>query len=100
MIDKKVAPDFGARMDIDPRATMRPFCHDPGDERQLVPVKNMSQALDRDRLDAGITDDDLVVTGARRISLVRGFDVGLQKFADRLDFPNEVKHDLLSPATW
>src|SRR5271165_4703212 len=76
MIDKKGASNLGARMDVNPCSAMRPFCHDSWNERQLVAVEDMSQALDRD-----------------------GFDAGLQKFPDRLELSNQVKNDLVSTAT-
>src|SRR6202045_1999053 len=56
VIDEEVASDFGSRMNVDPGSTMRPLRHDSGYQRQLFPVKDMSDSLYRDGLYAGISD--------------------------------------------
>lgn len=100
MIDKKVAADGGAGMNVDPRSAMGPFGHDSWNERQFFAVEDVGQALDRNGFDAGIADDDLVIAGARRVSLIGGSDVRLQDFADWLQLVDQVENDLVSPAMW
>src|SRR5271165_6492236 len=100
VINKKMTVYFGARMNVDSGPAMGPFGHDPRDQRQLVSVEDMGKALDRNCFDTWIADDDLIVTVRSRISLVRSFDICLQKLTHTFDFPDKVQHDLLGPAAW
>src|SRR5271166_5311857 len=60
----------------------------------------MGETLDRNCFDTWIADDDLIVTVGSSISLVRSFDICLQKLTYSFDFPDKVQHDLLGPAAW
>src|SRR6202140_4497788 len=97
VIDKKMTADLRPRMNVDSCPAMSPFRHDSRNEGQPILVKDVGQSLDRDRFDTGITNNDLVITRARRVSLISGFDVALQNLPDRLEFSDQVQDDLLGP---
>ena len=97
MIDEEIAADFGSWMNIDPGSTMRPLGHHSRYQRQLFPVKNMSDALYRDGFYAGVSDDYFVEAGARRISFIGRFDIASQQVADTGELPDQVEDDLFRP---
>src|SRR5437763_9604198 len=76
VIDKEMRADPGAGMNIDAGAAVGPLGHDPRDERQILEVKNVGHALDGDRFERRISQNNFFVTFRRRVAFVSGVDVG------------------------
>ena len=73
---KKPGPMRGAGMDVDAGPAVGPFGHHPRDERHVELVQHVGEAVDGDRFQAGIAEDDFVERLARRVAVVGGLDVG------------------------
>ena len=72
---KKCVPICGAGVDVDPRALVGELGDHPGQERDPQLVEDVGEALERDREDAGVGEDDLLVAAGGRVALVGGLDV-------------------------
>src|SRR5690242_20238425 len=58
MVDKEMAANFGAGMNVDSGPTVSPFRHHPRNERKIGQIKNVRHALNRDRFDRRIGQDN------------------------------------------
>src|SRR5438874_10140283 len=74
VIDEKVWADLRAWVDIDPGAAVRPFGHDPWDQRDFV-IKEMRHSINSDRFQRGVSENDFFVASRSRIAFVSGVDV-------------------------
>ena len=81
MIDKKVRPDFRAGGNVNAGATMRPLRHDSRDKGQMTQIKFVRHALNGDRLQRRISEDDFLVAGGGWVAFVSGIDIGPQHLA-------------------
>ncbi len=77
-------------MDVDPAGGMGPFGHDPRDQRNMPPVQQVCQALDRNGLHPGIGDDDLVVADRGRVTLVCRLHIRLEHFPHADQVPEKL----------
>ena len=62
-------------MDVDAGATVGPLGHHPRDQGHAQHVKLMGQAVDGDRLQAGIAEDHFVERFAGRVAGIGGLNV-------------------------
>ena len=79
VINKEMLADGRAGMNINPGFFMGKFRHDPGDQGHIQLIQFVRQAVDGDRVEAGIADHDLFPSAGRRIALVQGFNVQQQE---------------------
>jgi hypothetical protein len=93
VIHEKGDADFGAGMDIDAGAAVCPFSHHAGNERDAQLVEDMGDAVDGKGFKAWISEDDLLDTGGRGISIESGFGVFLEDGADRNELFKESFYD-------
>ena len=80
MVDEEAVADGGAGVDVDAGDGVGVLAHDAGDQRHLGLVQQMGQALDGDRLEAGIGDDDLVLAFGGGVAVHGRLNVGLEDF--------------------
>ena len=72
-------PDGGAGMDVNAGAAVGKFSHDAGDQRHLQLKEHMGHAVDEDRLQSGVGDDDLIRRGGGGVAVEEGLQVGLEQ---------------------
>ena len=65
-------------MDIDSGTAVGPFGHHAGKQRDILAIKKMSDALDGDRFEPGISQNDLFETPCRWVTCVGGLDICLE----------------------
>lgn len=82
VIYEKVGSDFGTRMDIDPRAGVRPLGHHTGQELDAFVVKKVRRTLDGNRLEAWIRKNNFLVIRCGGVALEGGLDIGAEEFTD------------------
>ena len=82
VVDEEVVADRGAGMDVDAGAAMGPLAHHARDERDRELVQQVGEAVDGDRLQAGVAKDDFGGRFARRVAVVGGLHVGGEQFAN------------------
>ena len=82
VVDKEVGPDLGSRMEIHAGAAMSPLGHDTGNEGDSSLVEEVGEALDGDRFDKGVSHNHLFPAEGGWISVVGGFCVRSEDFAD------------------
>ena len=75
VIDEESLADHRAGVDVDTRMRVGSLGHDPGDDRNLLLVEVVSDAVGGDRLDAGVAQDDLVERGRSGVAVVGGLDI-------------------------
>ncbi len=90
VVDDEALSDHRARMDIDARDAVGVFGHNAGQERHLQVVKFMGHAIHAHGVNAGIAEDDFIVTRGGRIAFKGGPDVSGQKPAQ---FGNLFQHE-------
>ena len=78
VIDEEVGSDRGAGMDVDAGAAVGPLGHHAREERDILAVEQMGDALDGDGLQTGIGEDDLLETARGGIARIGGLDIGLE----------------------
>ena len=96
VIDEKMAPDLRPGMNIDPGAAMGPFRHHAGDEGEMGEIENVGHALDCNRLERRIGEDDFLEAGRGRIALVSGVDISPEHFAHARELAKEMAQDAIS----
>ena len=89
VIDKEVGPDGRAGVDIDARAAVGIFGHDPGDHGHPLAVQQVGNAIDKDGEQARIGKDDLLLVGGGGVAVERGLDVRQQHLLDA----GQLRHD-------
>src|SRR5207249_8513263 len=67
VIDEKILADLRARVNVDPGAAVRPFGHDPWDQRDFV-IKEMRHSINSDRFQRGVSENDFFVASRSRIA--------------------------------
>jgi hypothetical protein len=75
VVDEEMIADRGAGVNVDPGSRVRPLRHHPWDERHLQAVEEVGQTVNRDGLEAGVAEDDLVERAHGRIAVVGGLHV-------------------------
>ena len=68
----------GAGMDVDAGLGVGVLGHHPRDQRHAEQQQLVGEAIDRDRLEAGVAEDDLVMALRGRVALEGGLDVLLE----------------------
>src|SRR5436190_15942448 len=68
VVDEEAGADAGAGMDVDARLGMRVFGHHARNQRHAEQEQLMGDAIDGDRLQARIAEDDFMMTLRRRIA--------------------------------
>ena len=96
VIDKKMISDRGTGMNVDAGSLMCPFGHHPRNKGDSKSVQFVGQAIDRDRLESRITENDLVQVLAGWIPVIGGLHVGRQHSAHLGDAFQEVDRQRLS----
>ena len=76
-------------MNIDPGAAVGPFSHDARNQRKPLQVKFMRHALDRDRFERGISQNDFFIALRRRIALIGSVNV----CPKRLTHLRQLRHE-------
>ena len=97
MIDEDSLPQRRPRVNVDPGQAVGIFGHHAGNQRRLNGIEHMSQPLNGDRLDAGVTQNDLVVGNRGRIPRVRGRHVGLHRLPDLRQRVKQGKYRPVGP---
>ena len=82
VVDEEAGADAGAGMDVDAGLGVGMLGHHARDQRYAEQQDLMGDAVNGDRLEAGIAEDDLVVALGGRVALEGGLDVLLQDQAD------------------
>ena len=71
VVDEEAGADAGAGVDVDAGLGVGVLGHHARDQRHAQQQQLVGDAIDRDRLQAGIAEDDLVMALGRRVALVR-----------------------------
>ena len=79
MVDEEVGADRGTGMDVDPCAAVGPFGHHAWKKGDILLVEQVRDALDGDRLETGVRQNDLLETARCGIAREGGFDIGLEQ---------------------
>ena len=72
-----------AGVDVGAALRVRPLAHDPRHERHAHHVELVRDAVDRDREEARVGEDDLVEARRRGVAVVGGLHVLDERLADR-----------------
>src|SRR5437764_844976 len=94
VVDEEMRADLRTRMNIDPRAAVRPLGHDARNQRHL-PVEQMRHSINSDRLQRRISEDDFLVSGGGRVAFVSGIDVRPQHAAHRGQLLEKLRQHFL-----
>ena len=96
VVDEERRADGRAWIDVDSRNGMGVFAHDARNEGNLRRVQFMGDAMDADRLEARIRQDNLVQRLGGRIAVQRRLRVRQQDFTDFRQFHHQPFGDLLA----
>src|SRR5271166_5469328 len=96
MIDEKVGTDFCSGTDINPGAAVRPFRHDPWNERQIFHIEKMRDALDRYGFEERIGHNNLILPRRRRVTPECRLNISFKQFANFRQLLQAPQHRLLN----
>src|SRR5690554_1146325 len=85
VIDEEALADHGARVDIDPRLSVRGLAHDARDERHAEAQELMRDTIGRDGLNAWIAEHHLFDAARRRITCISRKGIAVRKLAEARD---------------
>src|SRR5271166_5469327 len=95
-IGEKVGTDFCSGTDINPGAAVRPFRHDPWNERQIFHIEKMRDALDRYGFEERIGHNNLILPRRRRVTPKRRPNISFKQFANFRQLLQAPQHRLLN----
>ena len=98
VVDEEARADRRAGVDVDAGLGVGQFGHHPRNERHAQAVQLVGDAIDRDRLQAGIAEDDFVVALGRRVAAKGGLHVLFEHLADLRQPPQQFDRLLLGRA--
>ena len=75
MVYEEMGADLGPGVDVDARPLVGELGYHPGKEGDPELVEHVGEALEGNRKDAGVGEDDLLVAERRRVALVGRVDV-------------------------
>ena len=82
VVDEERRTDRRSGMDVDAGPAVGQLRHHPGDDGHLQDVQAVGDAIDDDRPEGGIAQNDFIRADRRGVSFVGGLDVRLQHFPD------------------
>ena len=93
VIDEEIVADRGPGVDVDAGEIVCVFGHDPRDQRHLLLVQFMGDAVDADGKQAGIGKNDFVGVSGGRVAIKRRLHIGGERGAERREGAEEFLHD-------
>jgi hypothetical protein len=93
---KKLSPISAPGVNVYARDTVRVLGHDPGNQRNSLPMELMGQSVHRDGKKTGVTEYDLIIAFGRGITFVGSPDILRQKVPDAGHLIYEIHGECLS----
>ena len=93
MVDEEVLADLGASIDVHAGAAVRVLGHDAGDQRHVLRVKLVGDAVHEYGEEARVAEDDLFLALRRRVAVEGGLHIGKQHALDLGQLAKEVGAD-------
>ena len=90
VIDEEVLADGGSRVDVDAGAAMGVLGHDAGNERHILRVELMVDAIHEDGEETRVGEDDLLLALRCRVAIEGGLNVGQQNALNFRKLAEEV----------
>ena len=82
VVDEKAVTNGRARMDVDAGLRVGGLGHHPRNVRHAELQQHIGEAIDRDRLEAGVAKNNLMVTAGRRVAAKSGGHIQVERLAD------------------
>ena len=96
VVDEERRADGRSGVDVDSRPTVRPLGQHPRDQRHRQAKQFVREAVDGDRLQPRIAEDDFIEIPGGGVSVERGLHVGRQRATDRGERLQELDRLLLT----
>ena len=72
VVDEEVFSDGRAGVDVDAGVVVGVLGHHPGDHGDLHAIEHVGDAVDKDGVEAGVGEDDLLLGGRGRVAVKVG----------------------------